>query len=324
MPNEDFKKASRGDGRKGSRSDAGRPRKRPEDEEDRPRRRPSRDDDDEEEERRQRKRRPRDEVDDEDDEEIEEEETRPRLTATQRRWEKVAQGLLLNVIAASLLLGAIGALVLSVVLIILGGMLSWEDLASFAQMLTFLGFICFVGKEIPAAIGYGFCLKTPNKKGALGLAITCLVISCTSLAAFVMFIILPLLDRGMAGAALGTGGFAGGLAGIIFLVVSFTEWIIFPLYLKAVSQILKDAYQDQACNIPIALACAVIGATIILVFVTAVKLVRGESGAGMIFAVLFGLVLLIMLFFSLTYLKAILAVRMRVARMLPGGDEVSE
>jgi hypothetical protein len=332
----DFKKLGRVSGRKGTRPDEARPRKGPsrEEDEDRPRRRRDEEDDEDEEDRPRRKRRDDDDearrpkrrpARDEDDEvEEEEDDDEPQLTATQRRWQKVHQGLLVNVIGAALLLASIGCLVLSVVLVILGSLLSWEGLADVAGILAFLGFICFIGKEIPSIVGYGFCLNAPNKKGTLPLAITSLVIGSVSMVAFIFFILLPLLDRG-ASEGVGTGGFVGGgVAGILFLLFSFSEWIVFPLYLKAVCQVLKDQYLDQAVNIPIALACGVIGSTVTLTFVTSVKLVRGEGGAKFIFAILFGLVLLIMLFFAISYLKAILAVRTRVASTLPKATEETE
>lgn len=330
--NSDFRK---GEARRGIRGDEGRPRRRSRDEDDdeededrprrrsradeedeedeRPRRRPSRDDDDEP----RRKRRPRDEDDDEESDE-DDEDGGPKKTATQAKWEKVKLGLAFSIANAAMVLGAIASITLSFVLFILAGVLSWEALLQFSNILLLLGFLLYIGMEIPAVVAFSLCLNTPNKKGALPLAIISLVIGVINLIVRIIFLVLPLLDQGVSGITL-----AGlNIAALIFFVFGDAEWILFAFYMKAAMRTLRDQYLAEGTNIPIALACGVIGFKIALIFIVKVKSVRGEGGIPMI-ATIFGVVvLLIMLFFALTYLKTIIAVRRRVNMVLPKSEDM--
>lgn len=316
------------------RDDEDRPRRRPRDEEDddeaedeRPRRRRARDEeevderprkrkprrDEEDEDEPRRKRRPRDDDDEDDSDDGEDDEDKPRKSATRKKWEKVHLGLGFSIANAAMLLGAMGCVILAVALIILAGILSWDGLVSISNMLMMVGGVLYLGMEIPAVVSYSLCLNTPNKRGTLPLAIISLVIAVIKVVSLIILFVLPILDQGVTSANIG----AIGAAGWIVFILGDVEWIIFPFYMKAAMLILRDKYLSESTNIPIALACGVIGFKIVLAFVVSVKNVRGEGGASMIGTILGAVVFVVMLFFALTYLKAIIAVRKRVATKLP-------
>lgn len=301
--------------------DEDRPRRRPrddddeEEEEDRPRRRrPSRDEDDEP----RRKRRPRDEdEDDDEDSEEEEDEDKPRKGPTRKKWEKVHLGMGFSIAYAAMVLGFIACIALSQVLVLVAGFLAWAALAEMAGVLVLIAALLFIGWEIPAVVGCALFLNTPNKRGTLPFAIASLVIGSINLLVRIIFIVLPLLDQGMGGMSVA----AFSVAALILLIVGDAEFIIFPFYMKATMNVLRDKYLAESTNIPIALACGEIGFKIVLVFVVSVKTVRGEGGVGMVATILGVVWLLVMLFFALSYLKTILAVRRRVATKLPPPSE---
>lgn len=300
--------------------DEDRPRRRPrdededEDEDERPRRRrPTREEEDEDEPRR--KRRPRDEDEDEDSDEGDDD--RPRKGSTRKKWEKVHLGLGFSIAAAAMLLGAVAGVVLSQVLFLIAGLLDWVAMLDIGLTLAQIGVGLYVFMEVPAVVGFALFLNTPNKKGAFPLAIVTLVIGAINLLVRIIFLVLPFLDQGSSGF-----GFAAiGVAGLIFLILGDAEFILFPLYMKAVMLSMRDRYLAESTNIPIALACGEIGFKIALAFIVSVKIVRGEGGVSMI-ATILGLVLLAVLtFFALSYLKTILAIRKRVATKLPARED---
>lgn len=299
--------------------DEDRPRKRrrededdEEEEEERPRRRrPSRDEDEEP----RRKRKPRDEDDEDSDEE--DDEDKPRKGATRKKWEKVHLGLGFSIANAAMVLGFVACLAAAQVLVLLGGLLEVSFFLEIANILLLILAILFIGWEVPAVVAFSLFLNTPNKKGALPFAIVCLVIGVINLTVRIVFIVLPLLDEGMAGMSFA----AVSVAAVILLILGDAEFIIFPFYMKAVMNTLRDKYLAESLNIPIALACGEIGFKIILAFVIKVKTVRGEGGVGMVATVLGVVWLLAMLFFALSYLKTIIAVRKRVGTKLPAPEE---
>lgn len=316
-----------------------RPRKRPrpvvddeDDEEDeRPRKRRSRVED-QDDEPRSRRRRPRDEDVDEDQEEEDEEgeedeeeaDDKPRKGSTLDRWQKVRKGLAFNVAAAAMLLAHVGAWILGFAVTALSKLLGWPEAEQMAFYVLGLGGLLYLAMQLPAVVGYGFSLITPNKKGTRALAIVCLTVGSINLVFRITIVIVAVLARSSAargsddlGISLIWNDLGISLIWIFFIFVGETEWILFLFYLKSVCLALKDRYQHQACNIPIALACTVIGLKLIMLLVMRIKLTRSEGGADMIGLGLTVLVLLVMFFFAMTYLKAIIAVRRRVPALPP-------
>jgi hypothetical protein len=135
-----------------------------EDEERRPRRR-RREDDDEEERPRSRRRWEEDE-DEEDDWEDEDRARRGQLR-------RARLGLLLNLIAASLYLGALG---MAFLILFIGILSTSLDLNVFA-----LAGLPGMANWVVALVGFGFCLAGPRKYGALGLAIATMAVAVVHL-----------------------------------------------------------------------------------------------------------------------------------------------
>jgi hypothetical protein len=326
--------------------DEDRPRKRrsrdddDEDDEDRPRKRRSRDDDDEDDEDRPRKRRSRDDDDDEDDED------RPRRRGRDRDddddeddydrprrkkggggspWPKVRVGLLLETINAFILIGHAGVMLLAFVLVLLALVARSAGMGEFSDVLTKIGVGLYVAFQFPAVAGYVFTIFTPNKKGAMALGITVLVLGCINLVLKILFFLVPLFGstRGMGGGGLGGAGMmpsisAGSVAVAIMLIILIiilldSEWIIYPLYLRAVSKQLKERWLEGGCIRALGFACGVIGAKLIMIIMT-LTLARGNIGLGIIYTIVILSIIVygVLLAFSILYVKVIQEVKSRI------------
>jgi hypothetical protein len=319
--------------------DDDRPRRRSardEDEDDRPRRRSSRDEEDDED--RPRRRRDRDEEEDEDrprrrrDEE-DDDYDRPRKKSNP--WPKVRVGMFINVFSAGALIGY-GALELFIALFFMIAALGASaGMAKTSSVFVLIAAILFTVQEIPAIVGYVFAIFTPNKKGALALAITVLSLGGVSLVLKIIFYMVFYLGGGstpfgggdfrrLFGAAFGmppgleyeTKAVAIIVITLILLAV-FAEYIVYPLYLRSVCQQKKERYLEGGAFLPLGLAAGAVGLKVLLTIIglAASEGAHGEAGGkAMLYIISFlkmgaaGLIIT----FGIVYLRYILAVRYQI------------
>src|SRR5262249_46094221 len=135
-----------------------------------------------------------------------------------------------------------------------------------ALVFMLIGIILWCLLQIPAVIGYVFCLFAPNKNGTMALSITTLAIAGVVLI-LKLLVLIPLLGAGVRGLG-GFGPFGGGGGGgledgggggmggmpfmsastgiaaviiiaILELLLFYSEYVIFALYLRAVALNVK-------------------------------------------------------------------------------------
>ena len=309
-----------------------------EDDDDRPRKRRSRDDDEDDDDR-PRSRRSRDDDDDDDDYDRPRKRSRDRddddddYDRGRRRksggspWPKVRVGLLLEFINSCMLIGHAGVMLLAFLMALLALVARSGGMGQFSDVLIKIGTGLYVAFQFPAVAGYVFTIFTPNKKGALALGITVLVLGSINLVLKILFFLVPLFatrEFGGPGGAPGLGGAgvmpsisAGSVAVAIMLIILIiilldSEWIIYPLYLRAVSQQLKERWLEGGCIRAMGFACGVIGAKLIMIIMT-LTMLRGNIGMGIIYMliILSAIVYGVLLAFSILYMKVIGEVKSR-------------
>jgi phage FluMu protein Com len=309
-----------------------------EDEEDRPRKRRSRDDDDEDEDDRPRSRRRRDEEEDDEDYDRPRKRSRDRdyeeeddYDRGRRRkgggspWPKVRVGLMLNSISAGMLAGYAGLMFLGLLMVFIAGRAASLGMLRFAGVLILIGFMLFFALQVLSVTAYVFFLFTPNKKGSFGLAITSLILGGINLV-LKLLMVLSILGADMGGPGIGGPGMGGpGLPPPIFgrsaslavaimlmilvLLLLDSEWIIVPLYLRAVCKTIKDRYSEGGCLQALGFACGAIGSQLLAILLTLTA--RSEA----MFWITFFLMLIaygILLAFAIIYMRVNLAVRANV------------
>jgi hypothetical protein len=232
---------------------------------DRPRRSRRREDDDDDYDRPSRGRRRGGRYDDEDDYD------RPRKGMSQaKKWGFVRLGVLLVAISACLL--AAGAGLLAITHLIFFICILAEKLWSGWYVIGRIGNGLIFGANIVAIVGYVFCVFVPNRKGTLPLAITTLALGAVNLALALICRIIPmmrvvmtggreLMDPGLAFISDSAGGaFAFSL---IFTLFFYAELILFPLFIRAVSQVMRSHWAESNALMVVILASVGAGLTII-------------------------------------------------------------
>jgi hypothetical protein len=314
-----------------------------EDDDDRPRRRRSRDDDDQDDEDRPRSRRGRDDDDEDeeydrprkrrsrdDEDEDEEYDRRRRRKSGGSPWGKVRIGMLFEFITSGMLIGYSGCMLLGTLMILLAILARSIGMLDFGGVLFKIGMVLYVALQAPAVTGYVFTVFTPNKRGALGLGITSLVLGAVNLVIKIVFFMVPFFGQG----GMGGPGPGGGIAGagimpmvgvnsvamaiilvILFIILLDSEYVLYPLYLRSVSQQLKERWLEGGCIRAMGFACGVIGSKLILVLLTLIigSSSRGGPSPAMGYVIIFLAICVmgVMLAFAIMYMKVIGEVKSR-------------
>jgi len=311
-----------------------------EDDDDRPRKRRSRDDDDEDDDDRPRSRRSRDDDDDDDydrprkrsrdrDDDDDDYDRGRRKRGGGNPWGKVRLGMLFEFITSGMLIGYSGCMLLGTLMMLLAIVARSGGMLDFGFVLFKIGMVLYVALQAPAVTGYVFTVFTPNKKGALGLGITSLVLGAVNLVIKIVFFMVPFFGThgdfgGMGGPGIGGAGMlpmvsTGSIAMAIILMILFvilldSEYVLYPLYLRAVSQQLKERWLEGGCIRAMGFACGVIGAKLILILLTiVVGSSRGGPSPAMGYVMIFLAICVmgVMLAFAIMYMKVIGEVKSR-------------
>src|SRR5262249_32893025 len=100
---------------------------------------------------------------------------------------------------------------------------------------------------LAAVVGYVFCMLIPPKHGSLGLAIAAIILGLAHLILALIFRLLPMFGKGEM-LIFGRDGLLGNWLIWLFIQLLFSSvFIIFPLYLRAVSLSFKDRWNAQGC-----------------------------------------------------------------------------
>ncbi len=295
-----------------------RPRRREAADDDRPARR--RDDDD-------RPRRREEEDDDYD---------RPRRASARDKWPKVRVGLLLNFIAAAVLIGHAGVSLGSSLFAYLGLLTMSLGMLQVSFHISAIGMFLYFVLQIPNVVGYVFNLFTPNKHGTLGLAIANLVLGGINLVLKVIFVLIPMFQLFRIGGRQGMGVMGGGLGmfggfgmggamggsiaaaiiiGILVILLLDSEWIVFPIFLRSVGLATKDRDAAGGAMPPMFMACGVIGMKLLMILLvlglvgSAPRAAGGAAAWGHIMMILNIATYGLMLGFAIMFMRSIGTVR---------------
>jgi hypothetical protein len=262
--------------------------------------------------------RPRGRRRDRDEEGEEREERRP--SRPRDKWPKVRIGLLLNFISSAILIGASGFMCLAVLLFVIGMIARSLGLLQAVEVPLKIGIILYFILQMPAVAGYVFTIFTPNKNAALPLGITALSLGAINLVLKLLMVISMFggprgLDMGPADPGMLAMGIRGAVAvmvivSILVLAVLCSEWIIFPLYLRAVGFTLKDRYAAGGAMPPMFMACAILALWIVFIILSTIVMgsaMRGAGGGGEAWLYIFSFLALII--FGLTTGFAVMFMR---------------
>ena len=294
-----------------------RPRKRrrdedEDDEDDRPRRARARDEDDDEDDDRPRRRRARDDDDEDDDDDR----GRRRKAKKSNPWPKVRVGLLLNLIAAGILIGYGGLMVVATILSLIGILAESRGVLDTAGVIFQIATVLFVVLEFPGLAGYILSIFTPNKKGALPMAITATSLGGINLVLKIIFFMVPLFSReGRAISGFGSMPSLGGnmsiavviLLLLVIMAVLWSEYVIYSLYLRSLAKQLKEKWLEQDSLKVLGFACGVAGAHVIIPLIS--FLIMRNAGPASGKGLLYLLVFLQLALYAVTTVFAILCMR---------------
>lgn len=264
------------------------------------------------------RRRPRDDYDDDYD--------RPRRKWGD--WTKVQVGLLLEGITGGMLIGYAGLMLLAILFVLIWTLAASPQNPSFGLLragvtMAGIAMIIYFLLQIPAVVGYVFSLFARNKNGAVALAITSLSLGGVNLLLKIFFVLIPAFRAfgvdPMRGAGPSLGGPEIRLGGpavtiiltILVLLLFDSEYIIYPLYLRAVGLTVKDRSLAGSAMMPLILACVVIGMKLLLMILAlSVGAARGGGQAMAYIILILGIITWgLTLGFALVYMRTALSAR---------------
>jgi hypothetical protein len=178
-------------------------------------------------------------------------------------WPRVKVGLLLVFIGACVLGGAAVILTISTLLqtiltikLMSGSVSGSMGMVNTVHTMNKIVLLLGLGATITAMVGYVFSMLGPNKRGTMGLAIATLAVAGTNLLLSLIFQLPTVFDSHNTPL---TGFASWFFAALIPGLLLGSEFILFTLYLQAVSRVLKSSEDArQAMNVMV-LACIFTG-----------------------------------------------------------------
>jgi hypothetical protein len=186
-------------------------------------------------------------------------------------WWRAKLGLLLVFIGACVLAGAFALEVIAYLLMSINiirdlvGARPGGGTENVPGVLLRVSLFIDLAASITAGVGYVFAILGPRKRGALGLAIAITAVAGVRLLLLLIFklpVILGSLTH------LGPGGLNMGFFTLWFMwlliqLLFAAEFILFALYMRSLSLLLKDNWNVSGCNLTLILGCVYAGERLI-------------------------------------------------------------